>query len=146
MAECTGSAVPARVGSDSVARAFRPRGPIARVTSVTTKERLISTETRFFLRNPARQTRRSAAEWRSVRRNARSARNRARHLPALEPSVRHEPPEHREARVDVVVGVVVVAFVERQAADDAQTGAVLAIERRDREGEHDRLADRPLEV
>jgi hypothetical protein len=40
----------------------------------------------------------------------------------------------------------VVALVERQAADDAQARAVLAVERGDRLGELDRLADRPLEV
>src|SRR6266436_10114924 len=61
-------------------------------------------------------------------------------------SVRDEPAEHREAWVDVVVGVVVVALVERQAANDAQTGAVLAIQRRNRQGEHDRLADRLFQV
>ena len=51
-----------------------------------------------------------------------------------------------ESRVDVVVGVVVRALVERQAADRAQARAVRPVERGDRLGQRDRVADRRLEV
>ena len=56
--------------------------------------------------------------------------------------VRAKAAERLEPRVDVVVGVVVLALVEPQAADDAQARAVRAAERGDRLGQQDRLADR----
>src|SRR5690242_20204586 len=48
--------------------------------------------------------------------------------------------------VDVIVGMVVGPLVERQAAYDAQARTVRPVEWRDRFGELDRLADRPLEI
>src|SRR6185503_928966 len=60
--------------------------------------------------------------------------------------VRLERPQRLEARVDVVVGMIVRALVERVAADDAEAGAVGAVDRRDRLGEEDRVANGRLEV
>src|SRR3954468_14630530 len=51
-----------------------------------------------------------------------------------------------QPRVDVVVGMVVRAFVERQATDDAKARAIRSVERRDRLRELDRLANGSLEV
>src|SRR4051812_42325786 len=66
--------------------------------------------------------------------------------PPLSGAVRSEPPQCFHARVDVIVRVVVLAFVEPQPADDAQPGAVRPAQRRDRLCQLDRLTDRRLEV
>ena len=58
-----------------------------------------------------------------------------------------ERPERLQPRVDVVVGVIVLALVERQRRRSTQRpGQSVAAERRDRLGEQDRFADRALEV
>ena len=62
------------------------------------------------------------------------------------PSSAWNAAQRLEARVDVVVGMVVVAGLERLAADDAQARAVRPAQRRDRLGQRDRLDDRRLEV
>ena len=64
----------------------------------------------------------------------------------VSPVGRPERLEGLEARVDVVVRVVVLALVERQTADGAQTRAIGPVERGDRLGERDRVADGRLEV
>jgi hypothetical protein len=46
-------------------------------------------------------------------------------------SARAEPLEDLKPWVDVVLGVVVHALVQRQAADDAQSGTVRAVQRGD---------------
>ena len=55
-------------------------------------------------------------------------------------------PERLQAGIDVIVRVNVFPFVERQSADHAQPRTVLPIERRDRQGQQDGLADRLLEI
>ena len=76
--------------------------------------------------------------------------------PTAESSAKPAPPsvvalgpegaQRLETRVDVVVGMVVRPLVERQAADRTEAGAVGAVQRGDRLGQRDRVADRGLQV
>ena len=81
-----------------------------------------------------------------ARRSSDRRRSVARNGPVCQASSGLNAAQRLQARVDVVVRMVVLAVVEPPAADDAQARAVRAAQRRDRLGQLDRLADRRLEV